>query len=73
MIQNCLIFNNNIQETNEKMYKIEKNYERSRAEQLAKEWDYSSKTGKIPIGVIYQESQPTLENKLAELKKSASG
>jgi len=36
------------------MYKIKDNKDLKIAEKLANEWDYNSKNGKIPIGVLYQ-------------------
>jgi len=40
-----------------------------KAEALADEWDYNSKNGKIPIGVIYQKPRPTLADNWPQLKK----
>jgi 2-oxoglutarate ferredoxin oxidoreductase subunit beta len=53
IIQDCLIFNTELKKD---LYKIEDNKDKKRAQDLADEWDYNSKIGKIPIGVIYQES-----------------
>ena len=56
MIQDCLIFNTEISNKDSLMYKIKDNKDKKHAEELADEWDYNSKKGKIPIGVIYQEN-----------------
>ena len=46
------------------MYKIkDNNANMKKAMFLAEEWDYNSKTGKIPLGIFYQERKPTLEEK----------
>ena len=34
-----------------------------------KEYDYSSKEGKIPLGIIYKSEEPTLEDKWPQLKE----
>ena len=53
--QKCLIFNTDMNDLNKIMYKIEDNQDKKKAEQLAAQWDYNSKKGKIPVGVIYEE------------------
>jgi len=53
IIQDCLVFNKEINNKDSMMYKVE-NKDRGKVEKLAEEWDYNSKKGKIPIGVIYQ-------------------
>ena len=71
IIQDCLIFNPDINNKDSMMYKTE-NKDRKTAEALADEWDYNSKQGKIPIGIIYQEQRATLDDswpQLRELKK----
>ena len=50
------------------MHKIPDNTDIKKAEQLAKEWNYNEKEGKIPIGIIYQKQEPTLEEKWPQLK-----
>jgi 2-oxoglutarate ferredoxin oxidoreductase subunit beta len=69
VIQDCLIFNIDSNNKDKMMYKIEDNFDFSRAENLAKEFDYNSKEGKIPLGVLYKNQQPTLEQKWPQLKK----
>jgi 2-oxoglutarate ferredoxin oxidoreductase subunit beta len=53
IIQECLIFNPS-KEMYAKMYKIQDNSDKNKAESLAEEWDYNRKEGKIPLGVIYE-------------------
>jgi 2-oxoglutarate ferredoxin oxidoreductase subunit beta len=67
IVQDCLIFNMN-PGRDKLMYKIE-NKEKKKAEELADEWDYNKKDGKIPIGIIYQEERKTLEEEWPHLKK----
>lgn len=55
IIQDCLIFNTEIGNKDSLMYKIKDNKDKKHAEELASEWDYNSKQGKIPLGIIYQE------------------
>ena len=40
-----------------------------KAIELADEWDYNSKKGKIPIGILYQENRKTQEEEWPQLKK----
>jgi len=70
IIQDCLIFNKEFDKgRDEIMYKIEDNSDLEKAHTIAHEWDYNSKKGKIPIGVIYQTDKPSLEDKWPQLKK----
>src|SRR3989344_659521 len=77
VIQPCLQFNTDIKEIGKLAYKIQDNKnDMKKAEQLADEWDYNSKIGKIPVGILYQTEKPTLEDKwnlLSELKKKKIG
>jgi len=76
IIQDCLIFNKDINNKNKLMYKISDNKDKKKAEKFANEWDYNSKKGNIPMGVIYQESKPSLDEEwpqLADLKKKGVG
>src|SRR4030042_2024510 len=43
IIQDCLIFNTEINNKDSMMYKIEDNLDKGKAEKLANEWDYNSK------------------------------
>ncbi|MBD3252980.1 2-oxoacid:ferredoxin oxidoreductase subunit beta [Candidatus Pacearchaeota archaeon] len=69
IIQDCLIFNPEINNKDKMMYKIPDNKDRKKAEALADEWDYNSKNGKIPVGVIYQKPRLTLDDNWPQLKK----
>jgi len=69
IIQDCLIFNTEINGKDKMMYKIEDNNDKKQAEKLADEWDYNSKNGKIPLGVLYQEQKPTLSDKWPQLNE----
>jgi len=76
IIQDCLIFNPDMNNKDKLMYKIKDNKNKAVAEKLADEWDYNSKKGKIPIGIIYQEQKPALSDKwpqLSKLKKKGVG
>jgi len=68
VIQDCLIFNLETNNKDKQMYKIKDNTDKATAEKLADEFDYNSKEGKIPIGIIYQTTEPTLAEKWPQLK-----
>ena len=69
IIQDCLIFNSEFDKGRDKLtYKIPDNNDLQKAHALAHEWDYNNKTGKIPIGVIYQTDRPSLEEKWPQLR-----
>jgi len=51
------------------MYKIPDNTDRKKANQIAEEWDYSKKSGKIPLGVILREERKTLTDNYTQFKK----
>jgi 2-oxoglutarate ferredoxin oxidoreductase subunit beta len=68
IIQDCLIFNLDANNKDRLMYKISDCHNKQRAERFADEFDYNSKNGKIPIGIIYQETKPTLGEKWPQLK-----
>jgi 2-oxoglutarate/2-oxoacid ferredoxin oxidoreductase subunit beta len=55
IIQDCLIFNKDMNAKDKLMYKIKDNKNKANANKLAEEWDYNSKKGKIALGVLYQE------------------
>lgn len=69
VIQDCLIFNKEANNKESQMYKIQDNKDKKNAEKLADEYDYNSKQGKIPLGVIYQVEEKTMEEKWPQLKK----
>ncbi|GBE19601.1 MAG TPA: 2-oxoacid:ferredoxin oxidoreductase subunit beta [Candidatus Pacearchaeota archaeon] len=70
IIQPCLIFNLDMNNLNKLFYKIPVNKDKAKAEKLAEEWNYNTKEGKIPIGVIYEAPSSTLKEKY--FRKSAS-
>jgi len=70
LMQNCIIFNNDFPKLKEFMYNIEPNQDRAKAVQLAEEWNYNTKQGKIPVGIIYQTQEPTLQDKLSNPQSS---
>jgi 2-oxoglutarate ferredoxin oxidoreductase subunit beta len=67
VLQDCLIFNKDINNKDKSMYKIQDNKDIQKAYALAGEWDYNKKDGKIPIGVIYKEEKPSLTEKWSQL------
>lgn len=69
VIQDCLIFNPDANNKDDLMEKIPDNKDYKKALTLAEEFDYNSKSGKIPIGVIYQTRERSLEEKWPQLKK----
>ena len=69
VIQDCLIFNLEANNKDKLMYKIKDNHNLSKAKKLAEQFDYNSKSGKIPIGIIYKVNALTLEEKWPILKK----
>lgn len=76
IIQDCQVFNLEANNKDKLMYEISDNKDKKKAEQLAEGWDYNNKHGKIPLGVIYRERKPTLEQKwpqLIDLKKKGIG
>ena len=64
IMQDCIIFNTEMNNKDSLMYKIQDNKDKKTAEKLADEWDYNSKSGKIPLGIIYQEQRLTLNEKI---------
>lgn len=69
IIQDCLIFNTETSNRVNLMYKVEDNSDELKAEKMASEWDYNSKTGKIALGVIYKKERAILEEEWPQLKK----
>jgi len=69
VIQDCLIFNLEANNKDKLMYKVKDNSDKKIAEKLADEFDYNSKGGKIPLGVIYQSKEKCLAEKWPQLKK----
>jgi len=68
VMQDCLIFNLDINNKDSIMYKIKDNADKKLAEKLTDEYDYNSKNGKIPLGIIYQSKEPSLEDKWPKLR-----
>ena len=77
IIQPCLQFNTDMKEIGKLIYAAEDNNDdMKKAQELADEWNYNNKTGKIPVGIIYQAEKPTLEEnwpQLSELMKKGKG
>ncbi len=73
IIQDCLVFNPDMNNKDKLMYKVVDNKDKQKAEELINEWDYNSKKGKIPIGVIYQTEKPRFEDKWSILKEVKKG
>jgi 2-oxoglutarate ferredoxin oxidoreductase subunit beta len=69
IIQDCLIFNDEADNKDKFMYKITNKDDIKKALELADEYDYNSKSGKIPIGILFQTQKPTLEDKWPQLKE----
>ena len=69
VIQDCLIFNLEANAKDKLMYKVHDNFDKKKAEKMADEFDYNSKSGKIPLGVIYQSKEKCLAEKWPQLKK----
>jgi len=68
IIQDCLIFNKEINSKDKLMYKIKDNKDKKIAEKLAEEWDYNGQKGKIALGVIYHSDGKCLADKWPQLK-----
>lgn len=62
IMQDCLIFNLDQNNKDPRMYKVEDNRDKNTAMNYANEFDYNSKEGKIPLGVLYREDKPSLED-----------
>ncbi|MCD4759456.1 2-oxoacid:ferredoxin oxidoreductase subunit beta [archaeon] len=67
IIQTCLIFNKEMNNLSKYTYKVN-NSNMKKAIILADKWNYNSKKGKIPIGIIYKEKRKTLEENWPQLK-----
>jgi 2-oxoglutarate ferredoxin oxidoreductase subunit beta len=69
MMQRCVIFNREMINLPDRMYNIPDNKDYNKALKFVDEWDYNSKKGKIPVGIIYESRKPTFEEKWPQLKK----
>ena len=68
IMQDCIIFNLEINKK-EMIYKLESpNTNLKKAMEIADEWNYNDKKGKIAIGIIYKEDKPCLEDKWPQLQ-----
>ena len=67
IMQKCLIYNLDMNDLDKLMYKQENKDNIKKALELADEWDYNSKKGKIPIGIIYQKERETLQEEIAKI------
>ena len=63
IMQDCLIFNKDVNNKDKLMYKIKDNYDYKKAISLVEEFDYNSKNKRIPLGIIYQKKEPTFLEK----------
>ncbi len=64
IIKDCLIFNLDMNNKDKLMYKVNNNTsDMKKALELSEQWNYNSKTGKIPLGIFYQEKKPILNEK----------
>jgi 2-oxoglutarate/2-oxoacid ferredoxin oxidoreductase subunit beta len=68
IIQDCLIFNKDINGKDKMMYKVEDNTDMKKALKVADEWDYNGKEGKIGLGVLYSKEGKSLDEKWSVLK-----
>ncbi len=64
IIQDCLIFNKDMNAKDKLMYEVKENRDKKTAEKLADEWNYNDKKGKIPIGILYRVEKPTLNENM---------
>ena len=70
VIQDCVIFNLDVNHGDKKMYKIsDEGYELDRALRLSREFDYNDGNGRIPLGVFYKKHRPSLYEEWPQLKK----
>ena len=69
IIQDCLIFNLDVNNRDKRMYKISnKKRTKIEANKLADMYDYNLGKGKIPLGVIYKETRKTFEEQWQQLQ-----
>jgi len=74
IIQDCLIFNPDANNKDKLMYEVEDNKELEKAFELAREFDYNSKDGKIPVGILYQNKKTkTFAQKWPQIAKQIEG
>ncbi len=69
IIQDCIIFNLEVNNKDKRMYKISnKKRTKEEAMRLAEMYDYNLGKGKIPLGIIYQETRETFEEQWPQLQ-----
>jgi len=68
VMQDCIVFNLEINRKDEIMYKVKDNKDPEKALRMIREWDYNSKKGKIALGVLYKANAPTEEDKWPQLR-----
>ena len=72
ILQPCLIFHQD-QGYKERTYNLQENKhdktDLKKAMEKADEFDYNSKTSKIPLGIFYQKQEETFEEKFPQLVK----
>ena len=69
-VQDCLVFNLERNNLSQIMYKIPDNKDMKKAYDIADEWDYNGKHGRIGVGIIYQkETAKSMEEEWPQLKK----
>jgi len=69
MLQDCLVFNLEINMKDQWMYKLsDKKRTLDEAMKLAQQFDYSTRTGKIPIGIFYKTHRSTIDEEWPQLK-----
>ena len=70
IIQDCIVFNLEINEKDSRMYKLpDKDRSLKKALKLAREFDYNSGKGKIPLGIFYQHHRKALHEEWPQLIK----
>jgi len=74
IIQDCLVFNIESNNKDSRMYEIPDNKNIGEAYKLAEEFDYNSKSGKIPLGILYQNrSAKTFAQKWPQISTALKG
>ncbi len=67
-VQDCVAFNIERNNLSQFMYKIPDNKDIKKAYDIADEWDYNGKHGKIAVGIIYQKEKEIMEEEWPQLK-----
>ncbi|OYT36772.1 hypothetical protein B6U91_00475 [Candidatus Pacearchaeota archaeon ex4484_71] len=71
IIQDCIIFNLDANNKEERMFLVPGNGKRSKEEasKLIEMYDYDSKKGRIPLGVLFSERRKTFEEQWPQLQE----